>query len=72
MRDVSDRVCEVHKQERLDRSQNQDRDVFENQSRSNVEQSESISKLCSQLVMNRPPLAEPDVFSEDPFNTMIR
>ena len=66
LRDVSDRVREVHKQERLDRSQNQDRDVFENQSRSNVEQSESISKLCSQLVMNRLPSAEPDVFSGDP------
>ena len=66
MRDFSDRVCEVHKQERLDRSQNQDRDVFGNQSCSNVEQSESISKLCSQLVMNRLPSAEPDVFSGYP------
>ena len=65
MRDVSDRVCKFHDQERLDRSQNQDRDVFENQTRFKAaEQSESISKLCSQLVLNRLPTAEP--FSGDP------
>ena len=67
MRDVSDRVCKFHDQERLDRSQNQDRDVFETQTRFKAdEQSESISKLCSQLVLNRLPTAEPEVFSGDP------
>ena len=67
MRDVSDRVCKFHDQERLDRSQNQDRDVFETQTRFKAaEQSDSISKLCSQLVLNRLPTAEPEVFSGDP------
>ena len=63
LRDVSDRVCKFQDKERLDRSQNQDRDVFENQTRfKTAEQSESISKLCSQLVLNRLPTAEPEVF----------
>ena len=67
LRDVSDRVCKFHDKERLDRFQNQDRDAFENQTHFKAaEQSESISKLCSQLVMNRLPSAEPDVFSGDP------
>ena len=66
LRDVSDRVCKIQEQERLDRSHSHERQMFENQTRSQVDQSESISNLCSQLVLNRLPSAEPEVFSGDP------
>ena len=48
---------------------------------SEVEDKDSISKLCSQLSLGRLPVPEPDVFSSDPlefiawfnsFNTLIR
>ena len=64
--DIRDHVREFRKQERLDKSEIHERDVFENHNRSHAEQSESISKLCSQLVLNRLPTAEPEVFSGDP------
>ena len=39
LRDVSDRVCKIQEQERLDRSHSHERQMFENQTRSQVDQS---------------------------------
>ena len=51
---------------KLDRSQSQDRRMFESQNRTHVEQTDSISKLCSQMVLGRLPAPEPEIFSGDP------
>ena len=64
--DTSNRIRNIHEQERLDRSHSHERQMFENQTRSQIDQSESISKLCSQLVLNRLPSAEPEVFLRRP------
>ena len=64
--DTSIRIREINEQDRLDRSHSHERQLFESQARSHSDQSESISKLCSQLVLNRLPSAEPEVFSGDP------
>ena len=50
--EVSDRIRESREQDRLNRSQS--------------EEKQSIEKLCSQMVLGRLPSPEPDVFSGDP------
>ena len=64
--ETSCRIREINEKGRLDRSQSQEKQLFENLHRTQSEQSDSISKLCSQLVLNRLPSAEPDIFSGDP------
>ena len=66
LRDVIDCVCKIQEQERLDRSHSHERQMFENQTRSQIDQSKSISNLCLQLVLNCLLSAEPKVFSGDP------
>ena len=40
--------------------------MFKNLNRTQSDQADSISKLCSQLVLSRLPSAKPEVFSGDP------
>ena len=40
--------------------------MFKSQTQSQAEQAESITKLCSQMVLGRLPALEPNVFSGDP------
>ena len=64
--ETSSRIRDINEQGRLDRSQSQEKRMFENLNRTQSEQADSISKLCSQLVLSRLPSAEPEVFSGDP------
>ena len=64
--EVSAKLCKVGQKESFDRYKSQETEFIATQTRSHAEQSESISKLCSQLVLNRLPTAEPEVFSGDP------
>ena len=66
MSEVSAQIRELRKQDSFDRSKSQEREKFESQTQFQVEQSEAISKLCSQMVLGRLPAPEPDVFSGDP------
>ena len=64
--ETSSRIRSIHEQERLDRSHSHERQLFETQARSQSDQSENISKLCSQMVLGRLPAPEPEIFSGDP------
>ena len=66
MAETSCRIREINEKGKLDRSQSKEKQLFENLHRTQSEQSDFISKLCSQLVLNRLPSAEPDIFSGDP------
>ena len=47
MSEVSSQIRELRSQDSFDRSKSQEREIFESQTRSQAEQSETISKLCS-------------------------
>ena len=63
--ETSSRIRDINEQGRLDRSQSQEKKMFENLNRTQSDQADSISKLCSQLALSRLASSEPEAFLGD-------
>ena len=59
-------IRDISSEETLVKSDSIERSSFDKFDRAQMEQTETIEKLCSQLVVGRLPAPEPDVFCGDP------
>ena len=64
--DISSLVREISSKEKMVKSDETERHSIDKLNRSQAEQAESISKLCSQMSRSRLAAPEPDIFSGDP------
>ena len=64
--DISSLVREISSKEKLVKSDENEKYSIDKLNRSQAEQAESISKLCSQMSRSRLAVPEPDIFSADP------